>query len=128
MKRETLIRAAAGVILTAASALSIGGCLVSSNPNGYYHPTYATYGYTTAAAPNTAYYNGGYHNNVYYRPGYYYNSAPFIQSSPTVYAAPTTYARPAGVYVGGSVATPVVGVGGGAGVGVAMPRVGVSIP
>lgn len=133
MNHRTL-RTALAASLVAAASLALGGCVVAARTPA----VYGTYGYTTAAAPNTVYYQGGYHSGVYYRPGYYARTAPFISATvatPTYvqpgyvqggyvqggYAAPqgvvvqqqqpapVYYQQRPGVVVGGSVSTPYVG-------------------
>lgn len=61
-----------------------GGYGTYGNQAGYYAPSY---GYSVAATPGQAYYNGGYYGGVYYRPGYYTHSAPFLSVQP----APVQY-------------------------------------
>lgn len=94
------------------SAWALGGCIVAQPQPVTYSPGY--YGYSSYAAPNAVYYQGGYHNRQYYPAGYYGRQAPFVS---TVVAQPT-YARP--VYAQPAYAQPntvVVGGGGGVGVG-----------
>ena len=86
------LRTALSASVAVAASLWLGGCVVRSQTP----MVYGNYGYTTAAAPNTVYYRGGYHSGVYYRPGYYVRNAPFI--SATV-AAPT-YVQPGYVQPG----------------------------
>lgn len=118
-------RILSGLLLVSA-AWSLGGCIVSAQPQPVvYSPGY--YGYTSYAAPNNVYYQGGYHNRRYYPAGYYQRTAPFVTTvvaQPT-YAQPTyaqpVYSQPNTVVVGGGGAVGVGGVGVSGGVRVGTP-------
>ncbi len=104
-----------------ASMLALGGCIVRSAPVTY---TPAYYGYSSYAAPSTVYYNGGYHNRVYYPAGYYARHAPFVVAQPSTVVVQQ---QPQTVYVQQPVAQPVAQpTGVGVGVGVGAVGVGVS--
>ncbi len=126
----TMIKHLVTASLALCFGLALDACVVRGS-TGVYTPGY--YGYTTYAAPNTAYYQGGYHNRVYYPAGYYARTAPFVGGAvyaapvqttvyaapvPTaVYAAPPVYAPPPPQQVYAPPVPPAVGVRVGAGVG-----------